>query len=86
MQVIEAQRASILEPHDHLHISQMQTFDPSAAMRKDTAGRPTLRGTVTGTRPSAASGNVCPVGGPAQALGKCRVGPRYFVNGLSVAS
>jgi hypothetical protein len=25
MQVIEAQRASILEPHDHLHISQIRT-------------------------------------------------------------
>ena len=24
MQVIEAQRASILEPHDHLHISQIR--------------------------------------------------------------
>jgi hypothetical protein len=26
MQVIEAQCASILEPHDHLHISQIRTF------------------------------------------------------------
>jgi hypothetical protein len=26
MQVIEAQRASILEPHDHLHISHERTF------------------------------------------------------------
>jgi hypothetical protein len=26
MQVIEAQRASILEPHDHLHISQKSAF------------------------------------------------------------
>jgi hypothetical protein len=26
MQVIEAQCASILEPHDHLHISQMSVF------------------------------------------------------------
>ena len=26
MQVIEAQRASILEPHDHLHISQLSAF------------------------------------------------------------
>jgi hypothetical protein len=26
MQVIEAQRASILEPHDHLHINQMSAF------------------------------------------------------------
>jgi len=26
MQVIEAQRASILEPHDHLHINQNRTL------------------------------------------------------------
>jgi hypothetical protein len=26
MQVIEAQRASILEPHDHLHISQSRVL------------------------------------------------------------
>ena len=27
MQVIEAQRASILVPHDHLHISHVSPFD-----------------------------------------------------------
>jgi len=28
MQVIEAQRASILEPHDHLHINHERDFPP----------------------------------------------------------
>jgi hypothetical protein len=28
MQVIEAQCASILEPHDHLHISQIRALPP----------------------------------------------------------
>jgi hypothetical protein len=36
MQVIEAQRASILEPHDHLHISQIRIFAPNMAMYKYT--------------------------------------------------
>jgi hypothetical protein len=31
MRVIEAQRAAILVPHDHLHISQMRTVTPSAS-------------------------------------------------------
>jgi hypothetical protein len=38
MQVIEALRASILEPHDHLHISQMRTFTRSTPMHKHTVG------------------------------------------------
>jgi len=31
MQVIEAQCASILVPHDHLHINQIRTFTPAGA-------------------------------------------------------
>jgi hypothetical protein len=42
MQVIEAQRASILEPHDHLHINQISTFVTRAPMHK--AWRTGLRG------------------------------------------
>jgi hypothetical protein len=34
MQVIEAQRASILEPHDHLHINQIRTFTQREPLRK----------------------------------------------------
>ena len=50
MQVIEAQRASILEPHDHLHINQIRT--------STSAGRATSRaqiarlGVASGGRPS----------------------------------
>jgi len=33
MQVIEAQRASILVPHDHLHINQMRM--PSLYLREE---------------------------------------------------
>jgi hypothetical protein len=36
MQVIEAQCTSILEPHDHLHIKQKRTFNPSAPVYKYT--------------------------------------------------
>jgi hypothetical protein len=32
MRVIEAQRASILEPHDHLHINHVRT--PAWALRR----------------------------------------------------
>jgi hypothetical protein len=35
--VIEAQCASILVPHDHLHINQMRAFAQGAALPKYTA-------------------------------------------------
>ena len=37
MEVIEALHTSILEPRDHLHINQLRTFTPSAAMYEHTA-------------------------------------------------
>jgi hypothetical protein len=39
MQVIEAQRASILEPHDHLHIKQIRMFARSVPVHKNTVCR-----------------------------------------------
>jgi hypothetical protein len=33
MQVIEAQRASILVPHDHLHINQMRMSGEGSGMQ-----------------------------------------------------
>jgi hypothetical protein len=38
MQVIEAQRASILEPHDHLHINQCSAFPADGRGRHTSTG------------------------------------------------
>jgi hypothetical protein len=32
MQVIQAQRASVLVPHDHIHINQKRLFTPRPSM------------------------------------------------------
>jgi hypothetical protein len=55
MQVIEAQRASILVPHDHLHINQMRTFTPSLMMHKYT-----VQTTIYWVKPGLLSGRPAP--------------------------
>ena len=68
MQVIEAQRASILEPHDHLHISQMRA-SPRGRFTQIAARVPA--GDADSRYPGHRAGRQqpdCPIGGMSERL------------------